>query len=65
MGVDPMRSLIDRHPRLAAWLGLAAAMVIVLLVSVKDVGLQPTQWLAVIASTIVLAGLCVWIIGWE
>jgi hypothetical protein len=29
------------------------------------VGFKPTQWAALIAATIILAGLCVWIISWE
>jgi hypothetical protein len=29
------------------------------------VGFSPGQWLALAIATIVLAGLCVWIINWE
>ncbi len=53
------------HPRLAAWLALAIGMVVILLWSAKDVGLLPTQLAALVVATILLAGLCVWIIGWE
>ncbi|HKZ86207.1 MAG TPA: hypothetical protein VJ793_21445 [Anaerolineae bacterium] len=60
-----IRKWIDRHPRLAAWLVLAVGMVIIVVLSAKDVGLLPTQMLALVAATIGLAGLCVWIIGWE
>jgi hypothetical protein len=55
----------DKHPRLAAWLVLAVGMVAILIWSARDVGLQPGQWLALIVATIGLAGLCIWIIGWE
>ena len=54
-----------RHPRIAAWIALAIGMVIILVWSAKDVGLLPTQFAALIIATILLAGLCVWIIGWE
>jgi hypothetical protein len=54
-----------RHPRIAAWIALAVGMVIILLWSAKDVGLLPTQLIALVVATILLAGLCVWIIGWE
>ncbi|MBI3914209.1 MAG: hypothetical protein HY327_08505 [Chloroflexi bacterium] len=54
-----------RHPRLAAWVALATGMVIILVWSAKDVGLLPTQFAALVVATILLAGLCVWIIGWE
>ena len=60
-----IRKWIDRHPRLAAWLVLAVGMVIIVVLSAKDVGLLPTQMLTLVAATIGLAGLCVWIIGWE
>ena len=53
------------NPRLAAWLALAIGMVVILLWSAKDVGLLPTQLAALVVATILLAGLCVWIIGWE
>jgi hypothetical protein len=40
-------------------------MVVILVFSAKDVGLLPQQWAALIVATILLAGLCVWIIGWD
>ena len=55
----------NRHPKLIAWAVLAIGMVVMLLWSAKDVGLLPTQTLALVIATIGLAGLCVWIIGWE
>jgi len=55
----------NRHPRLVAWAVLAIGMVVMLLWSAKDVGLLPTQTLALVVATVGLAGLCVWIIGWE
>jgi len=55
----------NRHPKLVAWAVLAIGMVVMLLWSAKDVGLLPQQTLALVVATIGLAGLCVWIIGWE
>ena len=60
-----IRNWIDRHPRLSAWIALAVGMVIIVVLSAKDVGLLPSQMLALVVATIGLAGLCVWIIGWE
>jgi hypothetical protein len=60
-----LRTWIEHHPRLAAWFVLAVGMVIILLWSAKDVGLLPTQLAALVVATILLAGLCVWIISWE
>jgi len=53
------------HPRLAAWLVLSVGMVILLVVEVRDVGLLASQMAALIILTILVAGLCVWIISWE
>lgn len=60
-----VRSFFDEHPRLAAWFVLAIGMVAILVWSARDVGLLPGQWAALIVATIGLAGLCIWIIGWE
>ncbi len=56
---------VKGHPHLTAWFVLAAGMVAILLWSAKDVGLLPGQMVALVVATILVAGLCVWIIGWE
>ena len=43
---------------------MAIGMVIILVWSAKDVGFTASQWAALIVTTILLAGACVWIIGW-
>lgn len=53
------------HPRLVYWVVLAIGMVVILLFAVQGVALEPVQLLVLIVTTIILAGLCVWIIGWE
>ena len=63
--MSSLKQFINQHPRLTAWLVLAVGMVIILVWSARDVGLLPGQWAALITATIGLAGLCVWIIGWE
>lgn len=63
--MSALKDFAARHPRLSAWVALAIGMVVILLWSAKDVGLVPTQLLALVVATILLAGLCVWIIGWE
>ena len=40
-------------------------MVIILIISAWNVGFLPGQWAALIGATILLAGLCAWIIHWE
>ncbi len=60
-----VRKFFSQHPRLVAWFVLAVFMVSTLLWAAKDVGLLPRQLAALVASTILLAGLCAWIIGWE
>jgi hypothetical protein len=63
--MSSLKRFVEQHPRLTAWLVLAIGMVAILVWSARDVGLLPGQWAALIVATIGLAGLCVWIIGWE
>jgi hypothetical protein len=60
-----MRKLWNSHPNLVSWAVLAMGMVIILVFSARNVGFQPGQWAAIIVATILLAGLCVWIVSWE
>ncbi len=60
-----LKDWAGRHPRLVMWAVLAVGMVIILIFSARDVGLLAGQWAALIVATILLAGLCVWIIGWD
>lgn len=60
-----MKAFVSKHPRITAWIALAIGMVVILLWASRDVGLLPTQLGALVVATILLAGLCVWIIGWE
>ena len=63
--MDSLKTFGSQHPRILAWIVLAIGMVAILLWASKDVGLLPTQLIALVVATILLAGLCVWIIGWE
>jgi hypothetical protein len=63
--LDRIKAFATARPRLAAWIALAVGMVIILIIAARDVGLLWNQWLFLILATIGLAGLCVWIIGWE
>ncbi len=63
--MSALRQWVNVHPKLAAWVVLAIGMVILVVWSAKDVGLLAGQMVALILATIGLAGLCVWIIGWE
>ncbi len=59
-----VRDFAKNHPQLVAWVVLAIGMVIILVWSAKDVGFTAGQWAALVVTTILLAGACVWIIGW-
>jgi len=63
--MDNLKQWVSKHPRLTAWVVLAVGMVVILVVSARNVGLEALQWAALIVATILLAGLCVWIIGWD
>ncbi len=56
---------VKTHPRLSAWLALGLGMNVLVVYEARDVGLQTGQWIALIVATTLVAGLCVWIIGWE
>jgi hypothetical protein len=60
-----LRKLWNDHPNLISWLILAVGMVVIVAIAARKVGFTPSQWAALIAATIGLAGLCVWIISWE
>jgi len=53
------------HPRLAGWIVLSAGMVILLVIEARDVGLAAGNWIALVVMTVLVAGLCIWIVSWE
>ena len=53
------------HPRVAAWIVLSVGMVVLLVIEARDVGLQAGQWVALVVATVLVAGLCIWIVSWE
>ena len=57
--------MLSRHPYLAVFALLAAAMEAVLYVASRNVALSPAQYGAVAVATVLLAALCIWIITWE
>ena len=60
-----IKNFASNHPQISSWIVLAIGMVIILVWSARDVGFTPGQWVALIITTILLAGVSVWIIGWE
>lgn len=63
--MDAIKKFAGNHPQITSWVVLAIGMVIILVWSTRDVGFTGSQWVALIITTILLAGACVWIIGWE
>ena len=63
--IGPLVNWSEQYPRLSAWIVLAVGMVILLVIEARDVGLLAGQWVALIISTILVAGACIWIISWE
>ena len=62
--IPPVRWAVT-HPRIAAWIVLSVGMIVLLAIEAREVGLLPTQWLALFVACILVAGACVWIISWE
>lgn len=63
--MDALKKFAGDHPQITSWIVLAIGMVIILVWSAREVGFTPGQWTALVVTTILLAGACVWIIGWE
>ena len=63
--MDRIKKFAGDHPQITSWIVLAIGMVIILVWSAREVGFTPSQWTALVITTILLAGACVWIIGWE
>jgi MFS superfamily sulfate permease-like transporter len=63
--MDRIKKFAGDHPQITSWILLAIGMVIILVWSAREVGFTPSQWTALVITTILLAGACVWIIGWE
>ena len=62
--MSTLKDFASNHPNLTSWVILAIGMVIILIWTAQDVGFTPQQWVAIIITTILLAGACVWIISW-
>ncbi len=63
--IGPVVRFADARPRLAAWIVLSVGIVVLLMIEARDVGLLIGQWLALIIASILVAGLCIWIVTWE
>jgi len=63
--MDKIKAFVNQHPQWTSWIVLSIGMVAILVWSARDVGLLAGQWAALIVATILVAGLAVWIIGWE
>lgn len=56
---------MNEHPFLTMWAILAVGMVVILLVTSRNVDLLPSQRLFMAVACVLLAGLCAWIVSWE
>ncbi len=63
--MEAIKKFAVNHPQITSWIVLAIGMVIILVWSARDVGFTTGQWATLVVTTILLAGACVWIIGWE
>jgi hypothetical protein len=60
-----MRRFLDDHPDVATGALLSLAFLAALAWAGRGVDLGPRQWLVLAVASVVTAGLCAWIIGWE
>ncbi len=57
--------LVETWPRLSAWIVLSVGCIVLLVYEARDVGLTAGNWIALIVATVLVAGLCIWIVSWE
>ena len=60
-----LRSWMRGRPRLASWTVLSLGFAVMTLLAARGNGLTALQLLGLVLSCMVLAGACVWIIGWD
>ncbi len=58
-------SLVDRYPRILAWVVLSVGIIALLVYEARDIDLTATNWLALVIASIAVSGLCIWIVSWE
>ena len=58
-------NFLRRRPYVSAGVVLAIGMAIMLVLAARDVGLRPSQFAFLVVATVVLAGLCAWIMSWD
>lgn len=63
--IGGLLALIDRYPRISAWFVLSAGVIALLIYEAQDVGLTTQNWIALIVASILVSGLCIWIVSWE
>jgi len=63
--VGSVLHLLDTYPRVSAWVVLSVGIVALLIYEARDVGLSAGNWAALIIASVIVAGLCIWIVSWE
>jgi hypothetical protein len=63
--MNGLKRFWNNYPVLSNWAILAIGMSVILYFSARHVGFLPGQWMALFVATVILAGLCAWIISWE
>ena len=63
--VGNVLTIIDTYPRISAWVVLSVGIIGLLIYEARDVGLTTTNWFALIVASVLVAGLCIWIVSWE
>lgn len=63
--MQALKKFWNDHPVLSNWLVLAVGFVVILFFSARHIDFTLSQWTALIVATVLLAGLCAWILDWE
>lgn len=63
--IGSILEIIDQRPRISAWVVLSLGIIALLIYEGRDVDLTFTNWVALIVASILVSGLCIWIVSWE
>lgn len=63
--IGSLLGILDRYPRISAWVVLSVGVIGLLVYEARDVGLTTQNWIALVIASILVSGLCIWIVSWE
>jgi peptidoglycan/LPS O-acetylase OafA/YrhL len=63
--MSSLRDWVRRHPRLVAWVILAAVLIAVVAFDTRALGLRGARMLLLVLAALGVSAAAVWIVGWD